>query len=84
MKAKKIMCINTGEVYDSQASAAYAAGVDHSTMSKHISGKIKTVKNRVYIEIDPALIWVEDDIKKLRKRELNRIFGICAEEISNE
>lgn len=81
---KRIMCINTGEIYDSQAAAAYAAGVDPSTMSKHISGRIKSVCNRVYIEIDPALIWAPDDLKEIRRRELNRIYGICAEEISNE
>lgn len=81
---KRIMCINTGEIYDSQAAASQAAGVDPSTMSKHISGKIKTVKNRIYIEIDPALIWAPDDLKEIRRSELNRAYGICAEEISNE
>ena len=39
--AKKVICINTGEIFYSIASAARSAGVDISTLAKHCKGRSK-------------------------------------------
>lgn len=46
--AKPVICIDTGEVFASNADAAEYAGVHWTAMSTHCRGKTKTVKGKHY------------------------------------
>ena len=40
----KIKCLETGEIYDSAASAAHAVGCGKSAMSNHLSGRFPHIR----------------------------------------
>lgn len=45
---KRIICLNTGEVFESMAAAAKSAGVQPCEMSRQINGKRKTIRGKIY------------------------------------
>lgn len=49
--AKRVQCIETGEIFNTMMDAAEFAGVKISTMSSHCSGHIKKIKNKYTFKI---------------------------------
>lgn len=49
---KMIMCVNDGAIYASFADAAKKYDTTRSTISKHVSGKLKSVKGLNFVEIN--------------------------------
>lgn len=73
---KPILCVSTGVVYPSIAEAASEAGVNKSTMSRHIKQLTKHVKGRIYIEYDKPEPPTPEELKMIQTAELNRRYGM--------
>lgn len=48
---KKVICLNTGEVFESMAAAARSVNVQPCEMSRAINGKRKTIRGKIYEEL---------------------------------
>ena len=48
---KMIMCVNDGAIYSSFADAAKYYDTTRSTISKHVSGKLKSVRGLSFVQI---------------------------------
>lgn len=48
---KMIMCVNDGTVYSSFSEAAKSYNTTRSAISKHVNGKLKSVKGLRFVEI---------------------------------
>lgn len=48
---KMIMCVNDGTVYSSLSDAAKNYDTTRSAISKHVSGKLKSVKGLNFVQI---------------------------------
>ena len=70
---KKVICLKTGEVFESMKAAAASAGVDKSVMSKHLSGKYLTAGGMIYMIYDPG--WTPEQLKQAKKDRLNQLYG---------
>lgn len=76
-RMQRVICINTGEVFECSAAAALAAGVNKSTMSKHLAGKVRTIKNQIYVPYDgESEEPTAAELQVIRKQALNRIYGM--------
>lgn len=73
---KPILCVSTGVLYPSISEAASDAGVNKSTMCRHIKRITKQVKGRIYIEYDKTEPPTPDELTSIQKAELNKIFGM--------
>lgn len=50
--AKKIICINTGEVYDSIRGASRCTGIQHQSIIKVCKGKIKSIHGYIFMYLE--------------------------------
>lgn len=76
-KKYKIMCLNTGEIYQSIAAAAQAEGVNRSSITRQLTGEIKSVKGKVYCYYTDEISKLDpDEMIRMRKQALNQKFGI--------
>lgn len=75
-RMQRVLCLNTGEVFECSAAAAQAAGVSKGTMSKHLSGKVRTIKKQIYVPYDGLYDPTAGELQQLRKQALNRLYGL--------
>ena len=91
-KARKIRCIETGEVYNSYSEAGKAIGVNYNSVRKVILGEIKSVKglhfevveeNIQEVEVLPSTIYNEqgETIPVIDSREVARMMEKTHNEI---
>lgn len=73
-KGTKVMCINDGKVYDSMSSAAESYNTTRSTISKNLSGKLRTVKGLCFITVTGTESPAE--LEDLRKQTVIKKFNI--------
>lgn len=73
-KGTKVMCINDGKVYDSMSSAAASYNTTRSTISKNLSGKLRTVKGLCFITVTGTESQAE--LEELRKQTVIKKFNI--------
>lgn len=77
---KRIICLNTGEVFESMAAAAKSADVQPCEMSKAINGKRKTIRGKIYEALPDQWDYQEEaEIEYAAKRILIRS-GLVKEE----
>lgn len=74
-KHYKILCVNSGEVYDNAASAARALNVSESTISYHLKGRTKFVSGTLFL-VQLSGYETAEDIERIRRVHLKRIFKI--------
>lgn len=76
-KKSKIICLNDGRIYDTISAASQAAGVNKSSMSRHLSGEIRTIRGMIYRHYTDDIADLNpEELLQLRKRELNAAYGI--------
>ena len=76
-KGTKVMCINDGKIYDSMTSAAKAYSTTRSTISKNLSGQLKTAKGFCFISVTGTETQNElDEIRKTIVIEKYNIEGV--------
>lgn len=71
---KKIMCVNDGRIYDSMSSAAEAYNTTRSTISKNMSGKLRTAKGMCFVSITGNETPTE--LEEIRKEVVIKKFNI--------
>lgn len=74
MKQKRIFCINDAKIYDSITSAAQYYNIARSSISKQLMGIRPSAGGRYFIYIDNEIS--ADDLKKIRKEMLEKIYSI--------
>lgn len=73
---RRVIDLIDGTIYNSQLAASQAAGVNKSTMSKHLSGKSATAGGRLYALYDADAAPTAEELAAMRLRALERIHGI--------
>lgn len=74
-KSFPVLCVNSGVVYPSAVAAARAHNLTEPTLSKHLSGIHRTCGHGlIFIRLSGS--ESDDEIAKIRKDALNRIYGI--------
>lgn len=66
-KCKRVICIDTGEVFTSAKDAAKKAGVHFSTMSAVCLGKLKTAGGKRYCYLSDAMENLDAIVCRLRE-----------------
>lgn len=68
-RRKRVVKLSTGEVFDSVNDASSHAGVDKSTMSKHLNGRCRHIRGETYhFEGQAPKVDVTQPVSRLRKR----------------
>lgn len=91
-KAKKVRCIETGEVYNSYREAGMAIGVHHTLVNRVVSGKLESVKgfhfevveDGIYESVDVPFDGTNkygEPILVIDSREVARMMGKTHQEI---
>lgn len=75
-KHYKILCINSGEIFENSLEASKALHVNSSTISYHLNGRLKTVKGLILVRLTGT--ETEEDIKRMREVHLKRFYNIDA------
>lgn len=70
-KIVKVMCVNTGQRFESVKAAAASAGVDKSVMHRHLSGQLRTAGGMVYMRITPNA--TQEQIEQQRRERIRQI-----------
>lgn len=73
----KVICLNTGEIYDTVTSAAQAEAVNKSSMARMLSGEMRTLHGKIFAYYTEDMQAMDpEDLIRVRKQALNRAYGI--------
>lgn len=76
-KKSRVICLNDGRIYDTISAASQAAGVNKSSMSRHLRGEIRTIRGMIYRNYTEDIADLDpEELLQMRKRELNAAYGI--------
>lgn len=73
----KVICLNTGEIYDTVTAAAQAEVVNKSSMARMLNGDMRTLHGKIYAYYtDDMQAMDPEELIRARKQALNRAYGI--------
>ena len=71
---KMVMCVNDGRIFKSMQEAAQHYDTTRSTISRNISGELKTAKRRKFIMISG--LETEDELAEIRKNIISELYEV--------
>lgn len=76
-KRYKVICLNTGEIYETVTAAAQAEAVNKSSMARAVNGEIKQLHGKIYTYYTEEMQAMDpSELIRVRKQALNRAYGI--------
>lgn len=75
-KAAQIICLNDGTIYRTQAEAAEALGVHESTVSKAVTGKTRTINDKIYRRYTKDTPPTAEELEEMRRQASAEILGL--------
>lgn len=76
-KRCKVICLNTGEIYETVTAASQAEGVNKSSMARALSGEIKQLHGKIYTYYTEDMQAMDpSELIRVRKQALNQAYGI--------
>ena len=76
-RRRQVICLNTGEIYETATAAAQAEGVNKSSVSRVLSGERKQLHGKIYTYYTEDMQAMDPEtLIRARKQALNLAYGI--------
>lgn len=76
-RRKRVICLNTGDIYETVSAAAQAEAVNKSSMARMLSGELHTLNGKIFAYYTDEMQAMDPEtLIRARKQALNRAYGI--------
>lgn len=76
-RRRQVICLNTGEIYDTVTAAAQAEAVNKSSMARILNGELHTLNGKIFCYYTDEMQAMDPEaLIRARKQALNRAYGI--------
>ncbi len=75
-KANRIICLNDGKIYRTQAQLAEELGVHESTVGRAVKGKLERLRGKIYRPYPYETPPTAEELEEMRRQASAEILGL--------